>query len=141
VCGLVMTLPWEPVHRIMRDMIVRIGLLLVVVTAVAGCSDATISNGPVPSTTVEVGLVYAGGPAPSSGATYLRPGKVTLRREGGPSYTVPVSGGHRTLAVVQPGAYTVEARSGDAQCIATHVDLVATKPNTATDVTATCSVK
>lgn len=116
---------------------------MVLLIAVQGCAgSAAISHGHVPSATVDVGIVYAGGPAPQAGAPlYLRPGTVTLKRQRGPSYTVAVVDGRRTRAVVEPGPYTVDAQSGDAQCLASHLQISRAQTGQAAEVTVTCSVK
>lgn len=113
--------------------------------AVAACDAGGGSGGhggPAPdgTATLQVGIVYVGGPATTTDAPLLlRPGKVTLRPvQGGTSYGVPVSHDRRSPVRVRSGSYVVTAVSGDAACMESQV-VAADGP--ALDVTVSCSVK
>ena len=91
-----------------------------------------------PSATVDVGLVFAGGPAPAAGATpFLRSGSVTLRGEGG-TYEVAVKDGQRTRMRVAAGTHTASVNSGDAMCMDSEFIVAAGQD---VPMTVTCSVR
>lgn len=120
---------------------VLLSVLLVPTLLIAsGCGSVSAEPGTraAPSTTVEVGVVYAGGPAPAAGATpSLRSGSVTLRGDGG-TYEVAVKNGQRTRMRVAAGKYTASVKSGDAMCMDSEfiVDAGQDVP-----MTVTCSVR
>jgi hypothetical protein len=114
--------------------------VLVSLLAVSACGGTSrgASDGLVATATADVGIVYAGGPAPEPSSTpLLVPGVVTLRGHG-ETLHVSVYGGRRTRQRLAPGDYKVSGKSGDVMCIDSKVHVA---NGAAVPITLTCSVK
>ena len=118
-----------------RSVIIGIAGLIV-----SGCQGGGgVGSDEQRTATVNVGVVYIGGPPRLSTApVLLAPGTVHLKRDGGASYTVKVTDGRRTAVKVLPGRYRATAKSGDAQCFST---TSVAKGSASVDITVLCSVK